>query len=129
MTIAGDMREVELKARTQRFALDAIRLSYSLPRDSVGSVIGRQLLRSATSVGANYCAACRARSRSDFIAKLKIVEEETDETAYWLELLDESKTLPAARLSRLLGEADELLRIVVSSIRTARVRQKEECAV
>jgi four helix bundle protein len=129
MTIGGDMREIELKARTQRFALDAIRLSHSLPRDSVGSVIGCQLLRAATSVGANYRAACRARSRSDFIAKLKIVEEETDETAHWLELLDESNTVPTARLGGLRGEADELLRIVVSSIRTARSRQKEECTV
>jgi len=123
------MREVDLKARTQRFPLDAIRLSHSLPRDSVGSVIGRQLLRAATSVGANYRAACRARSRSDFIAKLKIVEEETDETAYWLELLGDSNTVTSARLGPLRSEADELLRIVVSSIKTARVRQKEECAV
>ena len=84
------MDEQEFKKRTKRIALDAIRLVNSLPRGRSADVIGRQLLRSATSIGANYRAACRAKSKADLIAKLVIVEEEADESLYWMELLVES---------------------------------------
>ena len=89
----------EFQARTRAYALRVIRLVRSLPRDVAGDVIGRQLLRSATSVGANYRPACRARSSADFIAKLKIVEEEADESLYWLDLLVASITTVRKRVS------------------------------
>ncbi len=92
-------------------------------RADVAGILGRQLLRSGSSVGANYRAACRAKSSSDFIHKLKIVEEECDETIYWMELLVAAGCLPQRRLESLLREADELLAIVVSSIKTVRARQ------
>jgi len=92
-----------------------------LPRTRAADVIGRQLVRSATSVAGNYRSACRARSRKDFIAKMGIVEEETDETAFWLELLAECSLAPTARLAPLTREAGELLAIAVASIRTARM--------
>ena len=90
------MDREEFQARTKRLALRVIRMVEALPRSTTASVIGRQVLRSATSVGANYRAVCRARSTADMIAKLKIVEEEADETLYWLELLVESEVLPGA---------------------------------
>jgi len=100
--------------------LRVIRLCQSLPNDRTANVITRQLIRCGTSVGANYRAACRARSQADFVAKLKIVEEECDEAAYWMELLVESELVPAHLLQGLRQEADELLAITVSSIKTAR---------
>jgi four helix bundle protein len=110
----------ELKKRTQIFALDIIRFVQGLPnRDSV-KIIGRQLLRCGTSVGANYRAACRAKSRADFIAKLKIVEEECDETMYWLELLSAMRFGNESAISALFDEAGQILSIIVASIRTAR---------
>jgi four helix bundle protein len=114
------MTKDELKRRTRRFALDVIRLVESLPRTRTAEVVGRQLLRSGTSVGANYRAACRARSSADFVSKMGIVEEETDESIYWMELLVESGGMPADRVDALLREANELLAITVSSIKTAR---------
>ncbi|HMH83223.1 MAG TPA: four helix bundle protein [Gemmatimonadales bacterium] len=113
-------REV-LQRRTRTLAVDAIRLIGDLPRTLPADVIGRQLVRSATSVAANYRSACRARSRRDFIAKMGIVEEETDETAFWLELLDECRLVPTTRIMPLSREAGELLAITVASIRTARM--------
>jgi four helix bundle protein len=110
----------ELKKRTQRFALGVIRLVDRLPKTRVADVIGRQLARSGTSVGANYRAACRARSAAEFIAKMGIVEEEADETIYWLELLIEAEILQRGEVSELLREADQLLAMTVASIRTAR---------
>ncbi len=109
-----------LADRTKLFALDAVRFCVSLPQIPETSVIGRQLIRSATPVGANYRAVCRAKSRADFIAKLSIVEEEADECVYWLELLEELVPQHQAALSRLKGEANELVSIVVSSKKTAR---------
>ena len=94
------MTKDELKRRTRRFALDVIRLVDSLPRSKTTEVIGRQLLRSATSVGANYRAACRARSSADFVSKMGIVEEEADESMYWMELLVDSGCTPAERKSK-----------------------------
>jgi len=110
----------ELKRRMKRFALEIIRLVESLPPGRVSGTLGGQLLRAGTSVGANYRAACRARSRADFIAKMGIVEEELDESAYWMELLVEAGILRPAAVAELTGEADELLKITVASIRTAR---------
>jgi four helix bundle protein len=97
-----------------------IKLVDAMPRTPSAQVIGRQLLRSATSVGANYRAACRAQSRADFAAKLSIVVEEADETCYWLELLEESGLIKAERLAKLLKEANELLAIVIASRKTAK---------
>ena len=110
----------ELKSRTQDFALRVIRLTGALPRTDAARVVGRQMLRSGTSVGANYRAACRARSKPDFVSKMGIVLEEADETAYWLELLVHAQLLPATRVRDLLEEANELVAIFVASIRTAK---------
>jgi len=110
----------DLKERTKRFALDIIRLCAALPRKQELLVISRQLMRCATSVGANYRSAQRAKSRADFIAKLAIVEEEADECLYWLELLEALGAASEAELRRLRDEADQLVAIVVASKKTAR---------
>jgi four helix bundle protein len=110
----------DLALRTRRFALDTIRFCSSLPRRAEFQVIGRQLLRSATSVGANYRAAKRARSRADFIAKLAIVEEEADESVYWMELLSDIGSVPKPELERLLDETRQLVAIFVASRKTAK---------
>ena len=114
----------EIKRRTKKFALDAIRMTGTLPPGYAGQVIGRQLLRSATSVGANYRAACRAKSVADFISKMGTVEEEADESIYWLELLGEAKLARTEELQPLMAEANELVAITVSSIKTARANKK-----
>ncbi len=110
----------DLKDRTKAFALRAIRLVESLPRTSTGNVIGRQLLRCGTSVGANYRAACRARSAAEFCSKMGIVEEEADESIYWMELLIDANLVAPELMANLINEANELLAIVVASIKTAR---------
>jgi four helix bundle protein len=115
------MTKDELKRRTRQFALDVIRLVELLPRSRTTEVLGKQLLRSGTSVGANYRAACRAKSSADFVSKMGIVEEEADEAIYWMELLVDSGCVRAAGVRALLQEADELLAIAVSSIKTARI--------
>jgi len=107
-----------LKKRTKDFALRVLRLCQALPKTYMGDAIGKQLLRSATSVGANYRAACRARSQAEFSAKLQIVIEEADESAFWLELIEESGLLPKECLTDLRKEADELTAIFVSSRKT-----------
>lgn len=109
-----------LRVRTKQFALRVIRLVNSLPNCRTANVIGNQLLRSATSVGANYRAAQRARSNAEFRAKLGIVEEEADESEYWIELLVESGLVKKALVEDLLREANEIVAMVVASIRTAR---------
>jgi four helix bundle protein len=109
-----------LKDRTKRFALAIIRLCRTLPRSQEGLVITRQLLRSSTSVGANYRAVCRARSAADFVSKLGIVLEETDETLFWLELLEDSGLASPEKTTPLLKEANELVCIFVASLRTAK---------
>ena len=113
-----------LKARTQALALRVIRLVESLPRGRTADVIGKQLLRSATSVGANYRAACRARSPAEFIAKMGTVEEEADESSYWLELLVRAGLVDQQRLAKLMQETNELTAIAVTSITTARKRKR-----
>ncbi len=117
-------RHDNLKDRTKSFALRIIRLAEALPKGKAADVIGKQLLRSGTSVAANYRAACRAKSTSDFIAKMGIVEEEADESIFWMELLIKSKLLAKDRLFDLAKEADEILSIAVASIKTAQ-RKKE----
>lgn len=118
----GRGRGDDLRRRTTDFALDVIRFTETLPRTRTADVLGRQLLRCGTSVGANYRAACRARSNAEFIAKMGIVEEEADETLYWLELLTLADCVAPEASSPLLDEADQLLAITVASIRTARQR-------
>ena len=114
-----------MKLRTKQFALAVIRLVKSLPKEHTADVMGKQLLRSGTSVGANYRSACRARSIAEFISKMGIVEEEADESMFWLELLIESGVVRASELKSLLKEADEILAIAVSSIKTARRKRKK----
>jgi four helix bundle protein len=114
------MTPKELKDRTRRFAVDVMQLCRELPTTLDGRVVGQQLIRCATSVGANYRASCRARSRAEFVAKLGTVEEEADESLYWLELIVESKLAAPARVERLLKEADQLTAIFVASLKTAK---------
>ncbi len=109
---------MDLKKRTKIFALAIIRLVESLPKTRTGNVIANQILRSATSVGANYRAVTRAKSDKDFIHKLKICEEESDETTYWLKLIEESGLLQNEDTNKLKKEADELTAIFVTSINT-----------
>jgi four helix bundle protein len=116
------MTSAELLARTKSFALAVIRYSAQVPQRMEVRIIMRQLLRSSTSVGANYRAACRARSRADFIAKMSIVEEEADESQYWLELLAALLPRPGADIEVLRQEAGELVAIAVASKKTAKVR-------
>src|SRR4051812_38314289 len=105
------MDKEELKLRTKAFALRVMKLVDHLPKNSKGRVLGGQLLRSGTSVAANYRAACRSRSRAEFISKLGNVLEEADESALWMELIVEDKILPASRVEPLLAEANELTAI------------------
>ncbi|MDW8437763.1 MAG: four helix bundle protein [Chloroherpetonaceae bacterium] len=114
------MTSDELKARTKQFALRIIKLTEALPKTMTADVIGRQLLRSATSVAANYRSACRARSRADFVSKITVVEEEADETMFWLELIVESGLMSENRLADLYKEAKELTAIFTASGRTAK---------
>lgn len=109
------MDEEELKDRTKSFALDIIKLVNMLPRTPVGDTIGRQLVKAGTSVGANYRSACRSRSRSEFASKLGIVEEEADESAFWLEVISETGLLEQTLVHALLDEADQLVAIMVAS--------------
>jgi four helix bundle protein len=114
------MTEAELKSRTKAFALRVLKVVDALPRSTAGRVLGGQVARSATSVAANYRSVCRAKSRADFLAKLAVVEEEADETAFWLEMIVDSGLLTAAKLAALRKEADELTAIFVSSLKTVR---------
>ena len=114
------MNEDDLKKRTKDFALRIMKLVDDLPKTASGKAIGNQLIRSGTSVGANYRAACRGRSKAEFIAKLGIAIEESDESGYWLELIIEGKLLPKKQVEPLLNETDELTAILVASTRTSR---------
>jgi len=114
------MSEPDLKKRTKAFALRVLKLVDALPRTTSGRALGAQLVRSGTSVAANYRAARRAKSISHFISKLGDVEEEADETLFWLEMIEESEIVPAKRLSALKKEANELVAITVASINTAK---------
>ena len=114
------MIERDLKKRTKRFALDIIRFIEAVPKDDTSRILARQLLRAGTSVGANYRSACRAKSNADVVNKMGTVEEETDESGYWLELLGEAGKVVDDKVSPLLREANELVAIAVASINTAR---------
>lgn len=114
------MNSIELKDRTKKLAIRIVNLFRKLPETTEARVMGKQLLRSATSVAANYRAVCRARSRADFIAKLNIVVEEMDETIFWLEMLVDTKIVPSTRLADLRHEAEELMAIVGASLATAK---------
>jgi four helix bundle protein len=114
------MQKQDFAKRTMQFGLRIIRVVESLPNLQTARVIGNQLLRAGTAVGANYRSALRGRSRADFVAKMGIVEEECDEALYWMQMLIEAGIVKASRLSELLREANEIIAIVVSSIRTAR---------
>ncbi len=120
------MNEQQFKNRTKQLGVRIIRMVDALPQSRSADVIGRQMLRSATSVGANYRAACRAKSPADMLNKLKIVEEEADETLFWQELLIESDLVPQARLAELMIETDEILAITIASIKTLHSRNSKQ---
>ena len=112
----------ELRARTKSFAIRIVHLFRALPKTEEARIIGRQLLRSATSVAANYRAVCRARSHAEFVSKIGTVVEEMDETMFWLEFLGDVAIIQPSRLGELAKEGNELLAIVAASQRTARKR-------
>ena len=114
------MKHDNLRERTKQFALRIISLVEKLPKGKASDVIGRQLLRSGTSLAANYRAACRAKSAADFISKMGTVEEEVDESMFWMELLIDAKLVNEGPLKDLVVEAEEILKIAVSSIKTAK---------
>jgi|SRR2546425_5759627 len=116
----GMRNEPDLKKRTKAFALRILKLVDALPKTTAGRAFVSQIVRSGTSVAANYRSACRAKSTADFVAKMSIVEEEADETLFWLELLEESELVTAAKLTAIKQEANELIAITVASIKTAR---------
>ncbi|HEV3236638.1 MAG TPA: four helix bundle protein [Gemmataceae bacterium] len=113
------MNENDLKQRTKKFGLRIIKLVGALPTTLSGRTIANQLIRSGTSVGCNYRAACRGRSKADFVAKLGIVEEEADESAYWMEMIVEAGLMKVRLVEPLLKEANELVAIIVSSRKSA----------
>lgn len=117
------MEHSNLKERTKAFALRALKVVDALPKSVSGRTLANQLARSASSVAANYRAACRAKSPADFISKMGTVEEEADESLFWLEMIEDAKLIPANRLAGLKKEADELIAITVSSINTTRRNQ------
>lgn len=110
----------DLKERTKQFAIAIIKFTETIPKNRISDVINGQLLRSATSVGANYRAACRAKSRADFIFKMGIVEEEMDESLYWLEILVETKITDKDQIQYFFEEGNQILAIIVASINTAK---------
>jgi four helix bundle protein len=114
----------QIKKRTKGIGLEVIKLIDELPEKASAWVIAKQILRSSTSIGANYRAACRAKSAADFVNKLKIVEEESDETLYWLEILEETNLVTSKRIEKIKKEVDEILSIVVSSIKTLKAKQQ-----
>ena len=117
------MDELAFKQRTKKLAVQVIELVETLPKTRAADVIGRQLLRSGTSIGANYRAACRGKSTADVLSKLATVEEEADETAYWLELLVEGTIVAQPQIADLLKETNEVVAMTVASIKTLRGRK------
>ncbi len=116
------MNEEIFLQRTKKFGLAVIKLVSMRPHGTAAEIIGRQLLRAATSVGANYRAACRAKSAADMITKLKIVEEESDESVYWLDLLAEAGIIPSTATDALRKEGNEIVAMTAASIKTMRAR-------
>lgn len=119
------MNEHEFKSRTKNLSLRVIRLVESLPNNLSANVIGKQLLRSVTSAGANYRAACRAKSTAGLINKISIVEEESDESLYWLEISAEPGLVAPAKLVELKKDMNEIVSMIVASIRTLRSRNSQ----
>ena len=117
------MDEKTFNTRTKKLAVAIIKEVDKLPRSPVSEVIGKQLIRSGTSIGANYRAAWRAKSTADMINKMKIVEEESDETEYWLELLVEAGVIPQSQIADIYKETDEILAMTIASIKTLRNRK------
>jgi four helix bundle protein len=117
------MDEKTFKSRTKKLAVAIIKEIDKLPRSLATEVIGKQLIRSSTSIGANYRAACRAKSTPDMINKMKTVEEESDETEYWLELLVEAELVSQKQIAAIYKETDEILSMTVASLKTLRGRQ------
>ena len=120
------MNQIEFKRRTKQLGLAVIRMTEKFPGTRLAWVVKDQILRSALSVGANYRAVCRAKSDKDFINKMRIVEEEADETAYWLEIIEESDLLKSDDLRELKREVNELVVMVVASIRTKSIGLNKE---
>jgi four helix bundle protein len=120
------MNEVELKQRTKKFALRVIKLVDALPKTTAGRTIGNQLIRSGTSVGANYRAACRGRSKQEFIAKMGVVEEEADESAFWMELIVEGGLMKPQLVNELMKESNELVAIMAASRISASNNRKSQ---
>ena len=120
------MDEATMKQRTKKFGLRIIKLVEALPKTQTAYVIGKQILRSGTSIGANYYAACRGRSKADFASKIGIALEEADETLYWLEMIAEAGLMPMNRLEDLITEANELVSILVASTKTLRVNSGKD---
>jgi len=108
----------KFRDRTKKFVVDNIRLYQSLPKTEEAKIIGRQLLRSSSSVGANYRAACRARSQAEFHGKISIVVEEADESVFWMEVMIEADLLSSDRIEKLMGEGNEILRVAASARKT-----------
>ena len=121
-----NMDEKTFKARTKKLAIAIIKQVDKLPRSLATDVIARQLVRSGTSIGANYRAACRAKSTPDMINKLKIVEEESDETEYWFELLTEAGLISKSQIADIYKETDEILAMTIASIKTLRARPQSK---
>ncbi|HSE49549.1 MAG TPA: four helix bundle protein [Terriglobales bacterium] len=123
------MDPAELKQRTRKFAVRVFKMADALPRSAASQVIARQVLRSSSSVAANYRSACRARSHAEFIARLGVAEDEADETVFWLEMIIEAGLLPAAKLVKLMDEARQLTAILVASRKTSKRREDRQSAI
>jgi len=123
------MNSGELKQRTKRFAVRIFNMANALPHTTGAQVVAKQVLRSASSVAANYRAACRARSPQEFIAKLGVVEEEADETLFWLEMLVETGTVSGEKMAGLIDEANQLTAIFVASRKTSKQRSNRKSAI
>ena len=123
------MTKKEMNARTKQFALRIIKLIDSLPNTKAAAVIGNQLLRSGTSVGANYRSASRAKSTADFLFKLSIVEEEADESIFWMELLGEAGLVRQSLLEDLMDEANQLVAIIVAAIKTLKSKRNPKSQI
>jgi four helix bundle protein len=123
------MTREDMKARTKEYANRVVKLYVALPANWVSQTLGKQLLRCGTSVGANYRAVCRAKSNADFINKLRLVEEECDESLFWMELLVDNNLVKQARLRDLMREGNEILAIVVASAKTARTSRESSIVI
>ncbi len=117
------MDEKTFKARTKKLAISIIKLMDTLPNSRTADVVARQVIRSGTSIGANYRAACRAKSTPDMINKMKIVEEESDETMYWIEILVETGLVSQEQIKDIYKETNEILAMTVTSLKTLRTRK------